>query len=224
MMFTEEELEILANPLLRKPTFVSSEEEYLEGEAIAKIKSEYNNGKVTLVFYSSINHSTIVSNLADSLYTLIDYNSDDNYQIYLLNLLVYLPESKRYFYPDVSIVYGKSKISRKSKKGLDALLNPQTIIEVSLESTEGYDLGEKMRCYLKMKSVKQYVVVSTREKSIITYTKNKKGEIRTKIYEEEDKTVQIGKCKISMEDIYRQVGFEKEENQDQKNETEEQKS
>ena len=171
MMFDEEELTKMMNPLFKEPRFVSSEEEYLEGEAKAKIKSEYNNGKVTHIFYSSINHSTIVSNLAGCLYSFMR-ETDDDCQVYLLNLLVYLPNSKRYFYPDVSVVYGKSEISRKSKKGLDALLNPKIVLEVSLKDTEGYDLGEKMRCYLKMESLKQYIVVSSEEKSIITYNAN----------------------------------------------------
>jgi len=68
---------------------------------------------------------------------------------------------------------------------------------------------------LKLKSLKQYIIVSTKQKLIIIYTKNKKGEIRTKIYDENDKEVKIGDCKIEVDRIYRRVGFEQSENQEE---------
>ena len=90
--------------------------------------------------------------------------------------VIYLPKDKSYFYPDLSIVYDTPKIRKKTKKGLEALTNPQTVIEVLSKGTAEYDMGEKMKCYLKLKSLQQYIIVSSERKLIITYTKDKDGD------------------------------------------------
>jgi len=212
-MFTEEDIENGFQRFIT--TDILSEEQYLERELLAEIKSEYHAGKITLLFNFSMNHSIIVTNLAK----LLGNSLDEDYQICLLNLLVYLPKSQRYVYPDVSVTRDKAKISRKTKKGLDALLNPKIIIEISTKDTAEYDMGEKMICYLKLKSLQQYVIVSSERKSIIIYTKDKNGDFKVKTYSENDEVL-IEECKIPIDKIYRKVGFEVESEQDENQEKE----
>lgn len=210
MAITEEDLE---NDFERfRTNKILSEEEFLIREASAEIRSEYEKGRVTLFSQKTLAHNDIVMNLFFELYQ----DKIEERQIFSRTLLVHLPKHKSYFYPDISIVFGKPEIRKKTKNGLDSLTNPQTIVEVTDKQTAGHDLGKKMKCYLELKSLKEYVIVSSEEKLIIIYTKNKKGEIRTKIYDENDKEVKIGDCKIEMDRIYRKVGFE----QEQENETE----
>jgi Uma2 family endonuclease len=207
MAITEEDLE---NNFKRfRTNKILSEEDFLIREASAEIRSEYEEGRVTLFSQKSLAHNDIVMNIFFELYQ----DKVEERQIFLRTLLVHLPKCKSYFYPDISIVFGKPEIRRLTKDGLDALVNPQTIVEVMDKETVGNDLGKKMKCYLELKSLKEYIVVSSEEKLIIIYTKNATGEIRTKIYDEKDKEVKIGSCKITMDRIYRKVGFDVEENE-----------
>jgi Uma2 family endonuclease len=206
MAITEDDLE---NNFKRfRTNKILSEEEFLIREASAIIRSEYEVGRVTLFSQKSLAHNDIVMNIFFELYQ----DKVEERQIFLRTLLVHLPKCKSYFYPDISIVFGKPEIRRPTKDGLDALVNPQTIVEVTDKETAGNDLGKKMKCYLELESLKEYIIVSSEEKLIIIYTKNKKGEIRTKIYDEKDKEIKIGSCKITMDRIYRKVGFDLEEN------------
>lgn len=59
----------------------------------------------------------------------------------------------------------------KHATGLDALVNPSVAIKVLSESTEGYDRDEKFKCYRTMPSLEQYVLLSSTEKGIETFSK-----------------------------------------------------
>lgn len=210
----KEKQEKLRKNKITKTNFIS-EEEYLERELLAETKSEYHNGKIVAMAGAQSKHNLIVSNIHGELYICM---RDTDCTLYMADMLIHLPECTKYVFPDISFTCEKLELAQKTKNGLEVFINPQVVIEVSSKSTEGYDLGEKMKCYLKLKSLKEYIIVSTKQKLIIIYTKNKKGEIRTKIYDENDKEVKIGSCKITMDRIYRKVGFDLEEN-----ETEEEK-
>lgn len=187
-----------------KKNFIS-EEEYLEKELLAETKSEYHNGRIVAMAGAKLNHNLIVRNLLVDLDACLEALGCE---ILPSDMLVHLPECKKYVFPDLTITCEEMALSQKTQRGLQALTNPQVVIEVSSESTKGYDLGEKMKCYLQLKSLKEYVIVSSEEKLVIIYTKNKKGEIRTKIYDENDKEIKIGSCKLIMDRVYRKVGFE----------------
>ncbi len=200
MAITEEDINSGFKRFITNDIF--SEEQFLERETFMEIRSEFQDGKVKLVSQKSMSHSRITMNL----FLALNKQISESCQIFMLTLLVYLPKDKSYFYPDLSIVYDTPKIRRKTKKGLDALTNPQIIIEVLDKNTAEYDMGEKMMCYLKLKSLQQYVIVSSERKLIITYTKDKDGDFKVKTYSEND-DVLMGECKIPIEKIYNKVGF-----------------
>ena len=181
-----------------------TEEEYLKHERLATTKSEYHAGKIVAMAGAQLIHNRIVSNL---IRVLGNCAIEHDCEVFPSDLLVHLPECKKYFYPDISVVCGEVEIAEADKSGLDVLLNPQIVIEVSSKSTAGYDLGEKMECYLKLKSLEQYIVISSEQKLVIIYTKDKKNVVTLKTHKEDEK-VTIGKCKIEMKEIYNKVGFE----------------
>jgi len=178
-----------------------SEEEYLKKEVAAETKSEYDNGKIVAMAGAKLNHNRIVRNLVR---ILGNCTVDKECEVFANDLLVHLPECKKYVYPDVVTVCGEIEIADKPKNGLDVLLNPQIVIEVSSKSTAGYDLGEKMECYLKLKSLKEYIVISSEQQLIIVYKKDESNQILLKIYKEEQE-IQIGNCKLAIKDIYNKV-------------------
>ncbi|WP_375558958.1 Uma2 family endonuclease [Bernardetia sp. OM2101] len=107
----------------------------------------------------------------------------------------------------------KPEFAEKKKGRSEALTNPQIIVEVLSKGTAEYDMGEKMKCYLKLKSLEQYVIVSSERKLIITYTKDKDGDFKVKTYSENE-DVLMGECKIPIEKIYNKVGFEMESDEE----------
>lgn len=190
------------NTKTKKEKFISKEE-YLDREAVAETKSEYHNGKIVAMAGAQEIHNRIVGNLMGELYACL---KSKNCQVYPSDFLLYVPECNDYFYPDITVVCDNVEIAEEKRNGLDVLLNPKIVIEVSSKSTAEYDLSEKMQCYLKLASLQNYVIVSSESKLIIVYSRDKDGDFKVKTYSDEE--VLIGECKIKLEDIYRKIGFE----------------
>jgi len=88
-------------------------------------------------------------------------------------LEVYLDANytKNFVVPDISIICDNSKFGRRGYKGA-----PELIVEVISQSTASKDRGAKFKAYEKA-SVKEYWIVSPKEKSIDQYVlKNGKYE------------------------------------------------
>jgi Uma2 family endonuclease len=57
----------------------------------------------------------------------------------------------------------------------NAITNPVLLIEVSSRSTERYDSAEKFDHYKTLPSLRQYVLVSHREPSLVVWTRKDDG-------------------------------------------------
>ena len=75
---------------------------------------------------------------------------------------------KNYFYPDVVVVEGKTYYQDDEK---DILVNPTLIVEILSESTEAFDRGDKFKSYRRIKSLKEYILIDSKTKSIEQFYK-----------------------------------------------------
>ncbi len=194
-----------------------SVEEYLFNEARAEYKSEYHDGVVVPVHRTVDEYGNITAmagaqpahnRLVIRLSALLEFClADTDCLVYASDQLVRTPECEKYHYPDLSMVWRKPEFE-KHTNGLDALLNPSVVIEVLSGSTEGYDRGEKYRCFRTLPSLEQYVLVDSAEKGIETFTKqDEKHWLMTAARESDDK-VQIAGCEFTVEEVYRKVFLE----------------
>jgi Uma2 family endonuclease len=83
-------------------------------------------------------------------------------------------------YPDVTVVCGPRKID-----DLDplAITNPVLILEVLSRSTEEYDSGDKFEHYKTFPSLREYLLVSHRERSVEVRSRGEDG-WRTAVFPE----------------------------------------
>jgi Uma2 family endonuclease len=75
-------------------------------------------------------------------------------------------------YPDVVVVEGKPFFEDEKQ---DIIVNPTLIIEVLSDSTEGFDRGDKFKSYRQIKSLKEYILISSKRKSIEQYYCDENG-------------------------------------------------
>jgi Uma2 family endonuclease len=179
-----------------------SESDYLINEATAETKSQYNNGVVTAMVGAQTEHNYIVANM---IRLLGNCAVEKNCVVFPSDMVLDLPNCNRYVYPDVMMVCGKRIIKRKEKNGLDALYNPTIIVEVSSPSTEQDDQVGKRDCYFEIKSLKQYVLIDSQEKSIWVYIRNGSDSddwLLTK-YIDETKEIKLENCNLKLSEIYR---------------------
>jgi len=146
---------------LAQAQILVSNEEYLLMERNASFKSEFFHGQVYSMAGGSIAHNGISGNIFASFHTYLKnkdcrpFNSDQRIMISVW---------PSYLYPDISVVCGKPEILDK-----DNISNPVIIVEVLSDSTEEYDRVLKYGQYRQIPSLKEYVLVSAREKKVTKF-------------------------------------------------------
>lgn len=146
---------------LAQSQILISNEEYLLMERNASFKSEFFHGQVYAMAGGSIAHNGISGNIFAAIHTHLKnkdcrpFNSDQRIKISIW---------PSFLYPDVSVVCGKPEVSDK-----DNISNPVIIVEVLSESTEEYDRVLKYGQYRQIPSLKEYILVSSKEKKITKF-------------------------------------------------------
>ncbi|HXE53518.1 MAG TPA: Uma2 family endonuclease [Tepidisphaeraceae bacterium] len=136
-------------------------EEYLQLESQSDEKFEYWDGFIVRLSEligmagGSYEHSIISANVIIALGNALQggpcrvANSD---------LRVKRPRTPFYFHPDATVICGEAQLEHHSKNA-PSLLNPRVVVEVLSPSTEAYDRGGKLRQYLEIPSLHEYVLV-----------------------------------------------------------------
>jgi Uma2 family endonuclease len=180
------------------PTYYLSPEEYLAVERKAECKSEYVDGVVYAMAGGSERHNLIAANTIISIGLQLRGRPC---RIYPGDLKVQVPNSKRFFYPDVSVVCGETRFADDAK---DVILNPVLLVEVLSESTAAYDRGKKFLSYQQIESLREYLLISQDEEIVEHYVRQSND---TWLYE---KAIGLGEtlvlpsieCEITLRDIY----------------------
>ena len=175
--------------------------EYFEFESKSETRHEYHDGEIVPVTAATENHGRIVSNFVFLLQNCLRNTECD---IFTGDRPVYVKECNRVFYPDVLSVCGKREYYQYSQNVI-ATTNPVVSIEVISESTGERDRGLKLRCYRRLKSLNQYVIVEQDFINVEIYEKDETGRWISKIYEDENDVILINGCEIPLKEVYLKV-------------------
>ena len=183
-------------------TLSMSVEEYFElEENNPDTRYEYLDGYVYLMSGGSANHATIGGNIHAILRNLLRggpcraYNSD---------MKVCVSE-KRYFHPDVTVT-----CDPRDRGTTDFIQSPRLVVEVLSPSTEAYDRGRKLQCYLARPSIEQYLLVDSRCVRIETYRKEKNKWIYAAFEAEDEVELPNLGIRFPVAHAYEDVIFDKE--------------
>jgi Uma2 family endonuclease len=139
------------------PDYFLNPQEYLTLERKAEFKSEYLDGVVYALAGASKRHNLVVANI---IITLGGQLKGRPCRVYPSDLKVRVPNSQRFFYPDVSVVCGDDEFADDEQ---DIILNPTLIVEVSSETTAAFDRGKKFLSYQQIGALQEYLLVSQDE-------------------------------------------------------------
>ncbi len=168
--------------------------EYLGFEASSNVKHEFLDGQIYAMAGGTPEHAA----LAAAVITLLGpqlrggdcrpYNSD---------LRVRTPSGLT-TYPDVTIVCGPREIDSIDRM---AVTNPVLIVEVLSRSTEEYDSGDKFEHYKTFPSLREYVLVSHRERSVEVRSRSEDGWRTTIVPEGAIAELSIG-ARLDVRELY----------------------
>jgi Uma2 family endonuclease len=148
-----------------QPRSYLTPQQYLEIERAAERRSEYYNGEMFLMAGGSKKHGKITENMSRALGNALE---DKPCFAYSRDLRLWVAASGLYTYPDIMVVCEPEESSPDDPDS--SLTNPSVIVEVLSPSTEGYDRGKKFGHYLKLPSLRDYILVSQEEVRIDHYT------------------------------------------------------
>ncbi len=182
-------------------------EEYLELEAAADYKSEYQNGEIVPMTGGTTNHNKLAGNFyAYSKFAL----KGQKYDIYIGDVRLWIPRHRQYTYPDVMIIQGKPIYTGTSTT---TVTNPLLIVEVLSKSTKNYDQGDKFFYYRSIPEFQEYILIDQTRYHVMQHTKTNEGKWLLTEHESADATLELSSInlQISLTDIYEQVNFEEGE-------------
>lgn len=189
----------MAQPLVQSRL---SPEEYLAFERASEQKHEYANGEVFAMAGASREHSLLTTNLVRELSVAL---IERPCEVHASDMRVKIPSSRRYLYPDVSIVCSEPAFEDAE---LDTLLNPKVVIEVLSDSTEAYDRGEKFAYYRSVASIAEYVLVAQSRVRIEHFERQPSGTWLLTIFGAgEDLAIRSLSVRVQVDRIYLRVPF-----------------
>lgn len=181
-------------------------EEYLELEEAADYKSEYIDGQIIPMAGGSTNHNRIAGNFSAALNFAF---KQQNYEVFMANVRLWITKKRIYTYPDVMVVAGEPKYLNNRT---DIIINPQVIVEVLSKSTKGCDRSGKFEAYRTIDTFQEYLLIDQTRIHIEQYFKTGKKRWSLYEYDEEDKAISLTSVpfEISLLDLYNKVKFEEQ--------------
>lgn len=174
-------------------------EAYLENEASSNVKHEFLDGEIYAMAGGTLEHAAIAVNVGAALAAQL---RDRPCVVASSDLKVRALATGLATYPDVTVVCGTPELD---PKGRDVLLNPTVVVEVTSDSSEEWDRGEKLQHYQQIPSLVACVLVSHRACLVEVVERAGDGwETRVAGPGEVAAIAALG-CALAVDEVYRNV-------------------
>jgi len=144
--------------------------EYLRVEADSAIEHEHLGGRVYAMAGVTPDQGALTASIAAKIGASI---RGRRFRGYASDLRIRVGETGLCTYPDLSVVCGPREVDPEDE---NTVTNPTLLVEVTSKSTEEYDRGEKFDHYKEIPSLREYVLVSHRERAIEVRRREASGE------------------------------------------------
>lgn len=177
--------------------------QYLAIENDSSTKHEFYQGEITAMTGATVFHNIIAGNLFAHLHTQLrgkdcrPFNSDQRIKV---------ESAGFYTYPDVSVICGQFQAAKDDPL---SATNPRVIVEVLSPGTEFIDKRRKLKHYLQLDSLREYVLVEQDSAYTNKLIRNDDGTWTMSVIEGLDATVDLTSidCQLRMADMYDGVTF-----------------
>jgi Uma2 family endonuclease len=151
-------------------------DQYVAIELESSTKHEFWNGEIYAMAGGSEEHSALA---AEVLRVLGNGIGDRPCRVHTPDLRIYVEAAGLATFPDGSVVCGPLEQHPPSPRS--TALNPVVLVEVTSDSSEEYDHGAKLECYRTIPSLRDYVIVSHRERRITVHSRDNAGAWTTRV-------------------------------------------
>jgi Uma2 family endonuclease len=148
--------------------------DYVALELESATKHEFLDGEIYAMAGGSEDHSALA---AEVLGLLRNAARHGPCRVHTSDLRIYVEAPGLATFPDGSVICGP--LAQHAPSPNATALNPTVLLEVTSDSSEEYDVGEKAEHYRTIPSLRDYVIVSHRERRITVHTRSESGEWTT---------------------------------------------
>ena len=176
-----------------------SVDEYLEAEKDSPVRHEYIDGQIYAMAGASDRHNR----LAGTLYNHLDYHLGDGpCEPFIADMKVWVSDTV-FYYPDVVVACDGPSADPYYRK------QPRLIIEVSSPGTERIDRSEKLLAYKRVKSLREYVIVSQDQVRIEVFRRGRGDRWSWQVLTDLDEELRLESVSLTLtvRQVYRRVKF-----------------
>jgi Uma2 family endonuclease len=186
------------------PRHYYSLNEYFALEQAGDARFEYWDGDIICMSGGSRAHYLISSNVLFALATGV---RGGRCRAFTGDAAIRTPALPPYRYPNASVACGELQV--KNINGLDAIVNPVIVVEVTSPSTIGRDEGDKFLAYQAIQTLRDYLLVSQDGPRVTHYTRRDNGAWERHDVIDMDASVELESvgCALNMRDIYDGLTF-----------------
>ena len=138
--------------------------DYVAVEQTSSSKHEFFDGQIYAMAGGSEEHSALAAEVLRALGNAI---GDRPCRTHTSDLRIYVEAAGLATFPDGAVICGPLQQHGASPKA--TALNPLILVEVTSDSSEEYDTGLKFEHYRSIPTLRDYVVVSHRERRITVH-------------------------------------------------------
>lgn len=170
--------------------------EYLALEQASETRNEYVAGTILAMAGGSIEHGRLMSRLTGLLSRALEGRPC---VVLPSDVRVRIRAADRATYPDLHIVCGPLE---RDADDAQAVVNPIVIIEILSDTTAEGDRGDKFADYRRLRSLREYVLVSQRERRVDVYRRDDRRWILDEHERGDELTLASIDVRVAVDEVY----------------------
>jgi Uma2 family endonuclease len=178
-----------------------SYDDYLRALEVSGVKLEYCEGEI----YAMAGGTPAHADLAAAITRLLGNALLTDCRVSSSDLKVRLEATDLSTFPDVTVVCGARQVAASDK---NAVTNPTLLVEVTSNSTEDYDRGEKLNHYKQCRSLKAVLFVSHRRAQVTVVARSSAGWEQREYRAGERVEVTEPRVELAVDELYRGIELE----------------
>lgn len=150
--------------------------DYFALELSSTTKHEFLDGEIYAKARGTEEHSALAAEVLRALGNAI---GDRPCRAHTSDLRIYVEAIGLATFPDGTVICGPLEQHRPSPSA--TALNPRILVEITSDSSEEYDTSTKLEAYRTIPSLREYIVVSHRERRITVHGRCDDGPWTTRV-------------------------------------------
>src|ERR1041385_8062129 len=150
--------------------------DYVSLELDSPTKHEFLDGEIYAMAGGTEEHSALA---AEILRALSEATREGPCRVHTPDLRIYVEAVGLATFPDGSVVCGP--LEQHSPSPNATALNPTILVEVTRDSSEEHDTRNKVEYYRTIPSLREYIIVSHRERRITVHARSNQDEWVTRV-------------------------------------------